>query len=133
MDRQKLKLLKTLKSTFEAIGWAVFIYFFYIYLERPEEFLKKEFLVALGIAVLLVWIINKTFRLRAEHFEIEECPYCGAELDYAEDPGTWHDTIRQMDVDTMGKFLMEWGLDCVKGEEPKDVFKWLESKTEEGD
>ena len=129
----KMKLLKTIKSTFEAIGMAVFIYFFYVYAERPEEFLVKEALIAFGVAVLLVWMQNRAFRIAAEHFELSECPYCGAQLDYAEDSGTWHDTIRQMDVDTMGEFLMEWGLACCKNEEPKDVFTWLESKAEEGD
>ena len=90
-------------------------------------------MIALGVAVILVWMQNRAFRIAAEHFELSECPYCGAQLDYIEDSGTWHDTIRQMDVDTMGEFLMEWGLACCKNEEPKDVFEWLESKVEEGD
>ncbi len=128
-----MKSLKTIKSIFEAIGWTVFIYFFYVYVKRPDEFLKKEALIAFGIAVFFVWFTNKVLRYQGEHFQLEECPYCGAELDYIEDQGTWHSTIQQMDVDTMGEFLMEWGLACCKNEEPKDVFTWLESKAEEGD
>ncbi len=57
-----MRLIKAIKSTFEAIGMAVFIYFFYVYLERPEEFLLKEFAISLGIAVFIVWIMNKAFR-----------------------------------------------------------------------
>lgn len=126
-----MNILKAIKSTFEAIGMMVFIYVVYVYFEDPEVFVLKDFLISGVVAIFVVWLINKTLRYQGEHFQLEECPYCGAELDYEEFPETRHEIICNMDVDTMGKFLMDWGLTCVKNEEPKDVFEWLEEKIEQ--
>ena len=124
-----MKLLKAIKSTFEAIGMATFIFVFYAYFDKPSgDVLLEYLLTSVGISVFLVWIVNKSYRYMAEHFEIEECPYCGAELDYEEVTDTNHSYICSMGVDEMGKFLMKWGLACIKNEEPEDVFEWLESE-----
>jgi hypothetical protein len=121
-----MKLLKAIKSTFEAIGMTVFIFLVYSYFERG--FVLEDLLISAAVSVFLVWITNKAFRWSADHFEVEECPYCGAELDFEEVDNTNHGFIQRMDVDTMGKFLLDWGLACIRNEEPKDVFAWLESK-----
>lgn len=125
-----MNILKAIKSTFEAIGMTVFIYVVYVYFENSEVFLFKEFLLSGVVAIFVVWLSNKALRWMGKHNELEECPYCGAELDYEVNSGTWHETICNMDIDTMGEFLMDWGLACVKNEEPKDIFKWLEEKIE---
>lgn len=123
-----MKMLKAIKSTFEAIGMAVFIYIVYVYFDRPYGFILKDFLICLAVSIFIVWLINKIIRWQGEHCELEECPWCGAEFGFEEIPDTNHGIIRNMNIDQMGEFLMEWGLACIKNEEPKDVFKWLESK-----
>lgn len=124
-----MKLLKAIKSIFEAIGMAAFIFVVYVYFDKPTgNELFNYLLISFGMGVFLVWIVNRSYRYMAEHFEIEECPYCGAELDYEEVPDTNYSYICSMGVDEMGKFLMKWGLACIKNEEPKDVFGWLESE-----
>ena len=126
-----MKLLKAIKSTFEAIGMAVFIYIVYVYFDRPYGFILKDFLICGAVSVFTVWLINKIIRWQGENFELEECPWCGAELDFEEMGDTNYDSIRRLDIDGMGKFLMDFGLACIKNEEPKDIFKWLEERAKE--
>ena len=124
-----MKLLKAIKSTFEAIGMTVVIFLAYTYFDKPSEEVILDYLFySAVIGVLLVWIINKSYLWMAEHGELDECAYCGAVSDFEEIPNTNHGFIRSLDVDEMGKFLMKWGLACIKNEEPKDVFEWLESE-----
>lgn len=79
-----MKILKAIKSTFEALGIMTFIMVLYMYFEQPAEILPRDALIAGGIAVVLVWLQNKSFRYMADHFEVEECPYCGATLEWEE-------------------------------------------------
>lgn len=121
-------ILKAIKSTFEAIGMACFIFFVYGYIDGV--FLIDNLFYSLLISVFVVWLTNKTMRYQGKHNLLDECPYCGTKCTF-DGYSTKHDIICGMDVDTMGEFLMEWGKDCINGEEPKDVFKWLESKAED--
>ncbi len=123
-----MKLLKAIKSTFETVGMTVFIFLAYSYFGNPENFVLKDLVISGAVSIFLVWINNKAFRWQAENFEIEECPYCGAELEFEEVSNTRYAKIRNMSIDGMGKFLMDWGLACIKNQEPEDVFKWLESE-----
>ena len=124
-----MKLLKAIKSAFETIGMAVVLFFAYGYFDGG--FVLEHLFYYLIFSAVVVWLTNKAFRWQGEHFELEECPYCGAELEFEEVPNTNHGKIQGLDVEGMGEFLMEWGLACIKNEEPKDVFKWLESEREE--
>lgn len=111
-----MKAIKSIESAFAAFGLAHFIYYAYVYAEKPGAIEPRELLICGAVAVAIVWIINKSAEWQENHSEI---------------PETRHEIIQQMDVDTMGEFLMEWGLDCVKGEEPENVFEWLEESAED--
>ena len=121
-----MKLLKTIKSTFESIGMAVLIFFVYGYIDGA--FVLENLYFCLLISAALVWLSNKALRWQGEHNELEECPYCGAELEFEKVQNTRLSKIKSFDADGMGRFLMDWGIACIKNEEPKDVFKWLEEE-----
>lgn len=78
-----MKVLKAIKSTFEAIGMACFIFFVYGYIDG--YFVIDNLYYSFLISVFVVWLTNKTLRWQGEHYELEECPYCGAELSYEEE------------------------------------------------
>lgn len=79
-----MRLLKAIKSTFEAIGIMTFILTMFLYFEQSAEILPRDVLIAGGVSVFLVWLTNKIFRWQADHFEVEECPWCGATLEWEE-------------------------------------------------
>lgn len=129
-----MRTLKAIKSAFEAIGMAVCIFVGYIYFGKPESIGGGDFLLALLFSVILVWLINKIFLHQAMNGEIFECPWCGGITPPGEDVnvrGTQYEKITNLTPDGMGKFLMDWGIACIRNEEPRDVFKWLESEAEE--
>lgn len=126
-----MKLLKAIKSAFEAFGMTFFIFLMYGCYDGSFEI--KTFLISAGVSIFLVWAINKVFYTQAMNGEVFECPWCGGitpQEDMIEYRGTNFDSIKNLSVDGMGKFLMDWGLACIKNQEPKDVFVWLESKTD---
>lgn len=105
---------------------AVVIFFVHGYIDGA--FVIANLYYCLLISAAVVWLSNKALRFQGEHSELEECPYCGAELEFEKVLNTNHAAIQRLDVDGMGKFLMDWGLACCRNEEPKDVFKWLEEE-----
>lgn len=108
-----MKAIKSIESAFAAFGLAHFIYYAYVYAERPGAIEPRELLICGAVAVAIVWIINKSAEWQENHSAF---------------PKNWHDIICGMDVDAMGEFLLEWGLACIKGEEPENVFEWLEEE-----
>lgn len=44
---------------------------------------------------------------------------------------TNYEKIKQMNIDEMADFLMDWFMDCVAGKGPMNVKKWLEQEVEE--
>ena len=110
-----MKAIKSIESAFAAFGIAHFIYYAYVYAERPEAIEPRELLICGAVAVVIVWIINKSAEWQGKHSAF---------------PNNWHDIICGMDVDAMGEFLLEWGLACIKGEEPENVFEWLEEEVD---
>ena len=79
-----MKILKAIKSTFETIGMAVVVFFTCGYIDGT--FVIDNLYYSLLISAAVVWISNKALRWQGEHFELEECPYCGAELEFEEEP-----------------------------------------------
>lgn len=56
----------------------------YFYIDQPEDFVALDYITVGGVSVFLVWLTNKIFRWQADHFEVEECPWCGATLEWEE-------------------------------------------------
>lgn len=79
-----MRLLYSLRSTLEALGLFFIIMLIYYICEQPTDFLPRDYAIAGFISVALIWIENKSFRWMAEHFEVEECPFCGAMLEWEE-------------------------------------------------
>lgn len=79
-----MRILKAVKSAFEAIGIFFLIMFGCYYFDHSEGFEVMDYLLSGGIAIFLVWMENKSFRWMADHFEVDECPYCGATLEWEE-------------------------------------------------
>ena len=79
-----MKILKAIKSTFEALGIMFIIMFGYFLIDDPEEFVLADYLISGAISVFLVWLTNKSFRWMADHGEFEECPWCGAVAEWEE-------------------------------------------------
>lgn len=44
---------------------------------------------------------------------------------------TNYDRIKQMSIEEMADFLMDWFMDCIVGKAPINVKKWLESEVKE--
>ena len=44
---------------------------------------------------------------------------------------TKYDRIRNMSIDKMSEFLMEWFMKCMLGKAPLNVKQWLESEVDE--
>lgn len=44
---------------------------------------------------------------------------------------TNYERIRNMSVEEMSNFLMDWYIDCISGNAPMNVKKWLESEVTE--
>lgn len=128
-----MKLYKAMISALASIGLAVCIFIGYGFTAKPSMLSVKDFGLALLISVFIIWIVNKVFYRQALNGEVPICPWCGGITPQGEDinfRGTRFDAITSLTLDGMGKFLLDWGLACVKGEEPKDVFKWLEEQAE---
>ena len=127
-----MKLYKAIKSTLEVIGLSVCIFIICAYFDGSAE--MKYLFISFGISLFLVWFTDKVFYRQAMNGEVLICPWCGGITPQSEDinfRGTRFDAITSLTLDGFGKFLMDYGLACVRGEEPKDVFKWLEEQAEE--
>lgn len=79
-----MKFLFAVKSAVEAFGWFFIIMRIYCFAEQPESVEKEIFLYAAIAAFCIVNAGNKFFRWQGENFEIDECPYCGATLEWEE-------------------------------------------------
>ena len=64
--------------------------------------------------------------------EIQGCLYMDADCKNYEmfNPLTNYDRIRNMSVDEMAEFLMDWFMRCMMGKAPLNVKEWLESEVE---
>lgn len=43
---------------------------------------------------------------------------------------TNYEEIKNMSIEEMAEFLMEWFVKCMSGEAPMNVYLWLESEVE---
>ena len=64
--------------------------------------------------------------------EIQGCLYMDADCNNGEmfEPFTNYNRIKNMSVDEMAEFLMEWAMRCMMGKAPLNVKKWLENEVE---
>lgn len=73
-------IFKAIKSAFETVG--IFVVLSMLY--GTEDMGLLEYSIAGVVALATVILSDGAFKWAAQHFEIEECPYCGAELEYEE-------------------------------------------------
>lgn len=44
---------------------------------------------------------------------------------------TNYERIKNMSVEEMGEFLMDWFMECMSGKAPMNVYRWLDGEVEE--